>query len=145
MRIGLAIIGTALALSGCDAIPDQLLLQGVTLEGAANSLEYDNLETNTYRAFQYYNQEQPFEYGAMSVVTAEHGEMHTYTLVPCGSTICGGSAHGPRATVTQTPDYLVVAGLYNRTFWISPGGDGAVVRADGETGPLAWDSLTGPF
>ena len=136
-------VGAGLALSACAPLPE-LSVAGVAEDLNAN-YTYGAFETNAYRAYAAYNQENPFVNGAMSIVSAEHGELHTYTLVPCGATVCGGSAHGPRGRVERHPDYVIVSGLYNRTFWLSPGGDGALVRGrDGATVPLAWDSIHSP-
>ncbi len=82
-------------------------------------------------------QDQAFDAGSVSVLTEEHGELHTYTLRPChnGTRICG-----PRAgTFEKTPDYTIVRGAYGaRTFFLSPGGDGYLVK-NGRSIPLAWN------
>jgi len=139
----MAACAAAISLAGCNE-----LIEGFDTENprqsVAQDFEYVDIESAAFRAYQTYNQEAPFAFGPMSIVSAEHGEMHTYQLFPCGDAVCGGSVHGPRGHVGATPNYVVVTGLYGRTFWLSPGGDGAVVRSDGTTNPLAWDSLTGP-
>lgn len=145
MRSGLLAAGAAaMLLSGCATLSG-----GIDLEQIENELNtnytFEAIDRAAYRGFASSYSEMPFEFGAMSIVSAEHGELHTYTLVRCGESVCAGSAHGPRGRVESTPDYVIVSGLYNRTFWLSPGGDGALVRSSGETVPLAWDSLTGPF
>ena len=138
-----AIIGAGAMIAACAPLPE-LNIPAIEADLNAN-YTYEAFETNAYRAFAAYNQENPFVNGAMSIVSTEHGELHTYRLVPCGNTVCAGSAHGPRGRVERLPDYIVVSGLYNRTFWLSPGGDGALVRGrDGQTAPLAWDSIYSP-
>ena len=82
-------------------------------------------------------QDQPFDEGAVSILTEEHGELHTYKLRPCrnGTRICGART----GTFEKTPDYTIVRGAYGyRTFYLSPGGDGYLVR-NGRTTPLAWN------
>ena len=67
----------------------------------------------------------PFDTGTVYVVANEHGDLHTYSLMPCrgGTQICGGSGHV--GTVQRTLDYYVMTGAYSdRTFFLSPGGDG---------------------
>lgn len=82
-------------------------------------------------------QDQPFDVGPVSVLTEEGGELQTFRLSPCqnGTRICG-----PRTgTFEKTPDYTVVSGAYaGRTFYLSPGGDGFLVR-NGVSIPLAWN------
>lgn len=80
-------------------------------------------------------QDHPFDDGAISVLAEEHGELHTFTLRPCGQDrICGAR----RGKVVRAPDYWVVTGAYSgRTFYISPGGDGWIKRS-GRYYPLAW-------
>lgn len=127
-----AATGAALALAGCSGTPEDY--------GIA---EYSVYNAAAYRAYAAAYSETPFANGAMSVVSAEADRMRTYSLFPCrgGAAICAGSARGHAGTLTVTPDYHVVRGLYgNRTFYLSPGGDGAVMR--GTHGfPLAWDSI----
>lgn len=145
MRSTILTAGAALTLlSGCETLSVGLNVEQIEQELEAN-YSFEAIDRAAYRGFASTYSETPFEFGAMSIVSAEHGELHTYTLVPCGESVCAGSAQGPRGRVEQTPDFVIVTGLYNRTFWLSPGGDGALVRSDGETVPLAWDSLTGPF
>lgn len=145
MRSGILATGiAAMILSGCAAGPDAQSLEQIETSLEAN-LSSEAIDRAAYRAFASAHSEMPFEFGAMSVVAAEDGELHSYTLVRCGDAVCAGSAHGPRGQVESTPDYVIVSGLYGRTFWLSPGGDGALTRSSGETVPLAWDSLTGPF
>ncbi len=107
-------------------------------EGSDHPLAWDNFG----RAIEASFEDQPFANGAaVSVVTAEREEMRTYNLVPCrgGTRICGGSAHGPAGTLTATPDHSVVRGAYRgRAFYLSPGGDGAVI-VHGTQAPLAWE------
>lgn len=82
-------------------------------------------------------QDQPFDVGPVSVLTEEHGELHTYSLRPCrgGTRICGPQV----GTFEKTPDYTIVQGAYRgRTFFLSPGGDGYMVR-NGRSISLAWN------
>lgn len=124
--------GMGLALAGCAGTPED--------HGIA---EYPVYAAAAYRAYAAAYSETPFANGALSVVAAESDRMRTYTLVPCrgGTAICAGTARGRAGTLTVTPDYHVVRGLYgNRVFYLSPGGDGAVMR--GAQGfALAWDSI----
>ena len=106
-----------------------------------NRFTFAPIERAAYRSYAAAYSEMPFAEGAMSIVAAEQGEMRTYRLVPCGETVCGGSAHGPAGRVETTADYVIVSGLYGRQFWLSPGGDGALIRSDGATVSLAWDSI----
>lgn len=82
-------------------------------------------------------QDQPFDEGPVSVLTEEHGELHTYLLTPCrnGARICGSRI----GTFERTPDFVIVRGAYpGRTFQLSPGGDGFLV-VNGQTISLAWN------
>jgi hypothetical protein len=103
-------------------------------------LDYEDGERDAYRAYAASFSEVPFSKGAVSVVTTERGALATYTLVPCqgGAAICAGSAQGRAGQLERTPDYMIVRGLYGREFWLSPGGDGAMVGG-GQTVPLAWN------
>jgi hypothetical protein len=81
----------------------------------------------------------PFDTGTVYVVANEHGDLHTYSLMPCrgGTQICGGSGHV--GTVQRTLDYYVVTGAYSdRTFFLSPGGDGYLTWR-GMDRDLAWN------
>ncbi|MBL4812602.1 MAG: hypothetical protein JKX69_09685 [Rhodobacteraceae bacterium] len=136
-RIGLAAVLALAAVSGCSTMPD-----GETLEQSAARLEFSNLEASAYRAYAQSFSDMPFADGAVSVIAPHHHGLGTYLLVPCngGRAVCQGAATGRVGTVTTTPDYVIVSGLYgNRTFWLSPGGDGAVRYANGRTVPLAWE------
>ena len=132
---GLFCAAAALALSGCAGFQERL---DATLSDPG--LEYAAAERDAYRTYAAAFSEVPFSKGAVSVVAPDHGDLRTYTLVPCrgGTRICAGSAHGPAGTLERTPDYMIVRGLYGRTFWLSPGGDGALVWP-GHTVPLAWN------
>ena len=80
--------------------------------------------------------DQPFDTGPVTVLTEEHGALHSYTLTRCGDTVCAGSRRG---SLSETPDYLVISGTHaGRTFYLSPGGDGWV-KVRGALHPLAWD------
>lgn len=128
------------------AVSAALLAAGSVLVGCADfdpttaGLEYEVAEQDAYRAFAASFSEVPFSQGAVSVVASDHGDMRTYILVPChgGTAICGGSAHGPVGRLERTPDYMIVRGLYGREFWLSPGGDGALI-GNGHTVALAWN------
>lgn len=81
----------------------------------------------------------PFDTGTVYVIADEHGDMHTYSLTPCqnGTRICGGTGHVGQ--VQRTADYFVVTGAYsNRTFYLSPGGDG-ILTWRGVNRDLAWN------
>ncbi len=85
--------------------------------------------------------DQPFDTGPVSVITQEHGEIHTYTFAPCrgGQAVCVGSTRGRVASVNVTDDFVVISGASRgRTFYLSPGGDGWL-KKNGEFLPLAWD------
>jgi hypothetical protein len=87
-------------------------------------------------------QDHPFDEGAVSVVSAEHGDLRSYALTPCqdGQRICGSGV----GTLALTPDYWVVQGAYpDRVFYLSPGGDGVLKMADTFT-TLAWEDA-GPL
>lgn len=145
MRSGTMVTGAAaMLLSGCATSP-----AGISTEQLGNDLDanfsFEAIDRAAYRSYAASDSEMPFDFGAMSIVTAEEGAMRGYTLVPCGEAVCAGSADGPHGQVEMTPDYVIVSGVYGGTFWLSPGGDGALVRTGGDTVPLAWDSLTGPF
>lgn len=85
--------------------------------------------------------DQPFDTGPVSVLTSEHGELHTYTFAPCrgGGSVCVGSTQGRVVTLQRTADYAVISGAHaGRTFYLSPGGDGWL-KKNGAYTPLAWD------
>ena len=82
-------------------------------------------------------QDQPFDTAAISVLATEGDELRTYSLRPCqnGTRICGART----GTLQRTPDYYVVTGAYpGRVFHLSPGGDGFLRTAQGNTN-LAWN------
>lgn len=82
-------------------------------------------------------QDKPFDEGAISVLSEEHGDLHTYTLTPChgGANVCGDSV----GHLQVTPDYYVITNAYDgRTFYISPGGDG-YVKINGVFTTIAWN------
>ena len=82
-------------------------------------------------------QDKPFDTASISVLATEGGELQTYALRPCqnGTRICGANA----GTVQQTEDYYIVSGAYpGRTFHLSPGGDGFLRTAAGNTN-IAWN------
>ena len=125
----------ALALGGCADFQ-----QRVDAVLTDPGLEYSAAERDAYRTYAAAFSEAPFSNGAISVVAPDHGDLRTYRLVPCqgGARICAGSEHGRAGQVEATADYIIVRGLYGRTFWLSPGGDGALV-GNGHTVPLAWN------
>lgn len=81
-------------------------------------------------------QDHPFDSGPVTVLAEEHGELHSFTLTPCGAAhICGSR----RGLAVKKPAYWVVSGAYaGRDFYLSPGGDGWVKR-DGAYHPVAWN------
>jgi len=123
----------------------RMLLAGLLLAGCAaveqpERLEIANLALAAERVFADEFLAIPFAGGPVSIVAAEHGRMRTYMLEPCrdGTRICEAGLRGPQGMLTLTPDYRVVTGLYGRTFYLSPGGNGAVYR-NGVYSTLAWD------
>lgn len=80
----------------------------------------------------------PFADGAISIVAEEHGELHTYTLSPCGvGKICGPS--GRVGDLVVQDNYYIVTGAYpGRRFFLSPGGDG-ILTWRGVDRDLAWN------
>lgn len=86
-------------------------------------------------------QDRAFDTGPVTILVEEHGELHTYTLAPCrgNTTVCAGSAAGRAGSMSWEDDHLVVRGTYaGRTFHLSPGGDGFMMKA-GVSALLAWD------
>ena len=129
MRTFLGLFST-LALTACmsvDMIPTRAAIENV------------NLLEETRRAVDVAYGDLPFDTGRVYVVANEHGDLHTYSLTPCrsGTHICGGT--GRVGHVERTPDYFVVTGAYrNRTFYLSPGGDGYLTWR-GVNRDLAWN------
>lgn len=81
-------------------------------------------------------QDTPFDTGPISVVSTEHGELHTFVLRPCGDASVCGSRQG---RLEIAPDYHVVTNAYaGQIFYISAGGDGWIKR-DGILYPMAWN------
>lgn len=80
----------------------------------------------------------PFDSGTVSIVANEHGDLHSYSLTPCGgNSICGPD--GRAGQVQRTPEYFVVTGAYrDRTFFLSQGG-GGYLTFRGENRDLAWN------
>lgn len=90
--------------------------------------------------------DQPFDTGPVTVLTAEHGDLNSYTLVLCrdGAQICSGSAHGRAGNYAVNDTHLVISGAYSgREFHLSPGG-GGFLRKGGQDLPLAWDDDNPP-
>lgn len=82
-------------------------------------------------------QDAPFDVGAVSVLTEEHGELHTYQLRPClsGTRICGSRT----GALERTADHFIVRGAYpGRTFYLSAGGGGYLL-SNGRQIQLAWN------
>lgn len=130
MRKLTALAGLA-ALSGCMSIDVNAL--GTELQNL-NATAVDG----SRRAYDEAYRDLPFDSGTVYVVANEHGDLHTYSLTPCGGThICGPT--GRVGHVERTLDYFVVTGAYrDRTFYLSPGGDGYLTWR-GEDRDLAWN------
>jgi hypothetical protein len=102
------------------------------------------LEAEAYRAYGQSFSEYPFANGAMDVIATENGDMRTYRLVPCrgGTAICAGGLHGPAGRLERTRDYWIVTGLFGgRSFYLSPGGDGAIYYGGERATALAWNNV----
>jgi hypothetical protein len=105
---------------------------------------YSFLEAEAYRAYAQSYSETPFALGSMDIVATEGDNLRTFRLVPCrnGTAICSGSARGQAGTLTRSPDYWIVRGLYGgRTFYLSPGGDGAIWYGNNRAVALAWNNI----
>ncbi len=129
------IIGVAaLALTGCATMQD------AQTEMSSGAYAFDSIELGAYRTYQRAFADTPFAEGDVSVIASEGGKLRTYLLVPCRNetAICAGSALGAAGRIERTPDYAIVRGLFGAEFWLSPGGDGALVR-HGRTVALAWE------
>ncbi|SLN36203.1 hypothetical protein [Pseudooctadecabacter jejudonensis] len=128
MRI-LAVLAGVLTLGACSV---------ADLERDVEGLRLNNLTEETRRAWDEANRDLPFDRGTVFVIANEHGDMHTYSLRPCGGGhICGGAGH--RGHVERTADYFIVTGAYpHRTFLLSPGGDGYLTWR-GVHRDLAWN------
>jgi hypothetical protein len=86
----------------------------------------------------------PFEKGAIDIVAVEGGQMRSFRLVTCrgGGAICADDLNGPAGSLTITPDYYIVRGLYGgRDFYLSPGGDGAIYYGANRASALAWNNI----
>jgi hypothetical protein len=85
--------------------------------------------------------EAPFQFGSMSVVATEAGQLQTYNFFPCqnGQGVCSGSPQGPAGQLYRSPQHYVLTGLHGRTFWLGYGGDGYVQRGDSYVS-LAWNA-----
>ncbi len=120
-----------------------LVLPFLTLAACApgEPFTFEQNPVEVQRAWANAFSDQPFDTGPVSILTTEHGELHSYTLAPCrgGQTVCAGSTQGRAGTVQMTEDYAVVSGAYaGRVFYLSPGGDGWL-KKNGAYIPLAWD------
>jgi len=112
---------------------------GADLSTTRAAVENLDLLDETRRAVDVAYRDLPFDTGPVYVVANEHGDLHTYSLTPCrgGTHICGGT--GRVGHVERTLDYFVVTGAYsNRTFYLSPGGDGYLTWR-GVNRDLAWN------
>jgi hypothetical protein len=88
--------------------------------------------------------ETPFALGAMDIVAVENDELKTFRLVPCrgGAQICADNLNGPAGTLQRTPEYWIVSGIYGgRSFYLSPGGDGAIYYGSNRAASLAWNNI----
>ena len=95
------------------------------------------------RAYALAFSEYPFERGVIDIVASEDNQMRTFRMVVCraGTTVCAGNLHGPAGALTREPDYWIVRGLCgNRTFYLSPGGDGAIYYGGQQGAALAWNN-----
>lgn len=128
MRILLA----SVVLAGLGACSTQNLTQ------TGPQIENPNLFTQARREFEIAYLDKPFDTGVVYVVAQEHGELHTYSLTSCGvERICG--PNGRAGHVERTRDHFVVTGAYpDRTFYLSPGGDG-FLNWRGVNSDLAWN------
>lgn len=117
-RVGSPLVGTPVAPGQAPPLP-VAYLGGVDLPGG----------------------EAPFERGALAAVAREGGFVESFNLVPCqgGRAVCGGGETGPVGTVSRTEDFVVVQGLYGRTFWLANGGEGYVQQGD-VLWSLAWNA-----
>jgi len=108
------------------------------VEQQATQLTVQNVTDNIRRTWDDANRDLPFDAGPVYVIANEHGDMHTYSLRPCGGDhVCGDTGH--RGHVKRTPDFFVVTGAYpGRTFLLSPGGDGYLTWR-GVNRDLAWN------
>ena len=136
MRVSICLAAMAM-LSACSTTGVQSTL--ATLDAQARQLEVQNVRNSFRRVVDDNYRELPFDEGTVFVVANEHGDLHTYSLTPChgGTRICGGSGHVGR--VERTLDHFVVTGAYrDRTFYLSPGGDG-FLNWRGVNRDLAWN------
>ena len=108
------------------------------LNRANSQIENLDIVAETRRAFADSYQDQPFEGGVVYVIAEEHGDLHTYSLTPCGvDRICGPD--GRAGQVKRMGDHIVVTGAYpGRVFYLSPGGDG-YLNWRGVNRDLAWN------
>lgn len=129
MRLLLTGASLAVGLSACATFD-----LGQTQE----QIENLDLLAETRRAFSDAYQDQPFDAGTVYVVAEEHGDLHTYSLTPCGGDhICG--LDGRKGHVQRANEHIVVTGAYpGRTFYLSPGGDG-YLNWRGVNRDLAWN------
>ena len=138
-RIGWGAAALAVLLAGCA--PRAAEVEWTPVVVSEPLPEWSAVRAEVRRNYAYSFQDSPFAEGPISVVAPDHDEMRTYRLVPCGTTICAGSERGTRGTLEVTPDYLIVRGLYGAEFWLSPGGDGGLLRAGRPGVSLAWETV----
>lgn len=145
--LGLLALG-ACAQIGAEPVPP------IDFSVAPEELEAGALAASYQRTFERSLTEAPFEFGSMSVVATEDGQLNTYQFFPCqgGQGVCSGGPQGPAGRLYRSPDHYVLTGLHGRTFWLGYGGDGYVERND-TYASLAWnarslgtgDGTTGPL
>jgi hypothetical protein len=131
---GLLVLG-ACAQLGLEPLPP------TDYDVAPGELEFDASVEAYQRTFERSLTETPFEFGSMSVVATEDGQLSTYNFFPChgGRGVCSGSPQGPAGRLFRSPQHYVLTGLHGRTFWLGYGGDGYVQRGDSYVS-LAWNA-----
>jgi len=94
-------------------------------------------ETDNGRTFSSTFGDAPFDTGAVTVLTTEHGELHSYVFRLCGDgAVCSGQRRGH---LDQSVGQTVITGTHRgRKFVLTPGGGGQL-ELRGTSIPLAWD------
>lgn len=141
MTRSIFIAAALIALSGCLGTAEAVLQQDTNptaeqIAQQAEALVWDGT-AEVGRVYADIFQDSPFDTGAVTVLSEEHGELHSYTLTPCrsGTAVCGARS----AALQRTPDYFVVQNAYaGRDFYLSPGGDGYMKR-NGVFTAIAWN------
>lgn len=79
----------------------------------------------------------PLDTGPVTVLTEEHGALHSYTFASCGEgTVCSGARRG---LAEMSDEGLKITGTHaGRTFYLTPGGGGRL-ELGGVVHPLAWE------